>query len=77
MSDEEKKRKRQAALEKRQARAAQRKGTGTESGGGFNMVQAPRPEEGAELPAQPNDQQKPTEMVGVERTSGENPTQQK
>ena len=67
MSDEEKKRKRQAALEKRQARAAQRIGTGTESGGGFNMVQAPQPEEGAKLATQPNDQQKPAEMVGVEQ----------
>ena len=65
MSDEEKRRKRQAALEKRQARAAQRIGTGTESGGGFNMVQAPQPEEGAKLATQPNDQQKSVEKEPV------------
>ena len=48
MDEEEKKQKKLEAAEKRKAKAAKRKGTGAPSGVGFNPVQAPKPEEGAD-----------------------------
>jgi len=54
---DEEKQKRQEALEKRKAKAAKRKGMGAPSGGGFNPVQAPKPEEGADKTKNSNDQE--------------------
>ena len=56
MDEEEKKQKRLEAAEKRKAKAAKRKGIGAPSGGGFNPVQAPKPEEGADKTKNSNDQ---------------------
>ena len=56
MDEEEKKQKQREVAEKRKAKAAKRKGTGALSGGGFNPVQAPKPEEGADKRKNSNDQ---------------------
>ena len=56
MDEEVKKQKQREAAEKRKAKAAKRKGTGAPSGGGFNPVQAPKPEEGADKTKNSNDQ---------------------